>query len=50
MERVRPPMARDQFEQWSDFEREEFRRCLKVLNLREVYAPFDYDFSFVGDN
>ncbi|HLN25163.1 MAG TPA: hypothetical protein VK558_14415 [Patescibacteria group bacterium] len=45
---TRPPAARDQFALWSDFEREEFRRCADMLSLRDVYAPFDYDFSFCG--
>lgn len=49
-ERTRPPMARDQFEQWSEFEKQEFRLCAARLDLRNIYAPFDYDFSFIGDS
>jgi len=44
---TRPAGPRDQFDLWSDFERDEFRRVADQLNLRSIYAAHDYDLSFV---
>lgn len=41
------PRAREQFERWSSFEREEFARVADRLSLPRVYLPYGYDFSFV---
>lgn len=39
--------SRSQFDAWSDWEKFEFRQAMERLNLKSVYAPFGYDFSFV---
>jgi len=39
--------SRSQFAAWSDWEKFEFRHAMERLNLKSVYAPFGYDFSFV---
>ena len=44
----RPPGPREQYEQWSAFERDEFARVAERLGLPAVYFPYGYDFSFVA--
>ena len=39
--------SRAQFAAWTDWEKSEFRSAMERLNLKSVYAPFGYDFSFV---
>ncbi len=43
----RPLESRLQFEEWSAFERAEFRRLADTLKLRELYEAQGYDMSFV---
>jgi hypothetical protein len=47
-QKERPPGAREQWELWSDFERDEFLRVARRLNLAAAYFPFGYDLSFVA--
>jgi hypothetical protein len=44
----RPPGASAQYELWTPWEREEFARAARRLNLPRLYFPFGYDFSFVA--
>lgn len=46
-EGTRPPTARDQWEQWSDWMRFEFIATCQKYDVAEAYAEYDYDFSFV---
>jgi hypothetical protein len=39
---------REQYQSWSDWERDEFKQVVARLDLANVYAPFGYDFSFVN--
>jgi len=43
----RPIGAREQYERWSSFEREEFAAAAHRLSLPKLCLPFGYDFSFV---
>lgn len=44
----RSTSPREQYQSWSDWERDEFKQVLSRLDLANVYAPFGYDFSFVN--
>jgi hypothetical protein len=43
-----PPLAREQYDLWSDFERAEFSRIARAHNLHQIYATQNYDLSFVS--
>lgn len=46
--RGRSISPREQYAQWTDWEKHEFKQVMERLKLRDVYAPFGYDLSFVA--
>lgn len=44
---ARPAGPREQYEQWSPFERDEFAATCRRLDAAETYFPLGYDLSFV---
>lgn len=44
----RPLYARDQYDRWSDWEREEFSLIAERLNMPKIYLEYGYDFSFLS--
>lgn len=46
-EGTRPPSPRDQWDQWSGWERSEFMASCQQYDIAKAYAEYDYDFSFV---
>ena len=45
--KVRTLGAKEQYDRWSHWEKEEFFQAAQRLNLPRLYFPFGYDFSFV---
>lgn len=43
-----PLCALDQYESWSEWEREEFSRIAERLNMPKIYLEYGYDFSFLS--
>jgi hypothetical protein len=45
---ARPHSPFEQYEAWSDWEREEFSRIADRLNMPKIYLEYGYDFSFLS--
>jgi len=44
---TRPPAAESQWREWSEWERQEFRKNFLADSLGEIYGEHGYDFSFM---